>query len=237
MVHSVGSSDGGVLVKSAGSQPLVRANSVAFPSGQVKRCQSDENTQSPHRSEEKISVKRRFSLDYIGWKKSAMEQQKRLDPYPDNDVQLRHGNGVHSKNKRNLQSPHSMNDEKNGGEQVAGERPFSFPPNLHLSSSSAVDTDAFPRKRSSFIRQGFNSLRKSLRFKNSRKEKVEVDVDIDVERKTNANSNGNKFKASKIFEETGDMSSIDAIVDVRFPKNKHNKHFRNHSTSSYFNNR
>lgn len=136
----------------------------------------------------------------------------------------------------NLRQPEPMPKMVNGhqlgviNEKQTSERPFSVPLNLKLSSSATANDDGPNNtiKRDSFIRQSLNTIRKSFRFKNQRKNNC-TEEDFDRLRKSNLkDNNNNKNVQLKKLEHT--ISFSDECVT----KKKPTKHSRNSSLGSYF---
>lgn len=129
-----------------------------------------------------------------------------------------------------LRRPKSVLQMTNGHHLgVISERPFSFPPNLGLSSSTTVaGDDENTNKRDSFIRQGLNTIRKSMRFKNRRKSKNADDDCGQMHEPILRDANNNKNMQLKNTKLTASFS--DECVTQKKPS----KHFRNTSLGSYF---
>lgn len=122
-------------------------------------------------------------------------------------------------------------------EKYHHDRPFSFPPNLRLTPStpsSTADDDISTVKRDSFIRQSFNTIRKSLRFNKSHRKSAKVSVDdIDLEKRTNR-MNSKDDNNNKKNLRLKNVQHANSFSDECVIKKKPMKHFRNSSLGSYF---
>lgn len=123
---------------------------------------------------------------------------------------------------------------EDGDEELLIDRPFSCPPKVHMSSVTPVDSDdnVNPVKRDSFLRQSYNTIRKSLRLKNQRKGKSVDDTLTDKLHNGKANDRNNNNKSIQ-FEKLENVTTSDEGLNGTKIK-KIGKHFRNSSLGSYF---
>lgn len=116
------------------------------------------------------------------------------------------------------------------GENTPAERPFSLPSNLQLASTlyEPDEPDVDPVKRNSFLRQSYNTIRKSFRFKNRRKSNSVSDDQVLMNKSilSDKNNNRNGQLNKKIHLISDDESKV--------KMKKSNKHLRNSSLGSYF---
>lgn len=256
MVHSVVYCDGNVSIKAIDSlQPIEqhrREESAQSVNNQTtnlnpkllfQRRASDETSLSSthtHQLNRKLS---KFHEEHDRFKKTikksvnkmnrrqSLKRQTTIEGY----LEILDSDEVELRNPHALKLHRKQLDDDDD-EVLLIDRPFSCPPKVHLSSNTPVDSDdnVYPVKRDSFLRQSYNTIRKSLRLKNQRKGKSVDDALTDKFQSGKKNDRNNNNKNIQ-FEKLENVTTSDEGLNGTMKIKKIGKHIRNSSLGSYFN--
>lgn len=158
-------------------------------------------------------------------RKPSLKHQTTIEGY----LEILDTDEVELRNPHTLKLHHiQMDDEK-----LLIDRPFSYPPKMPRTVLMPDDDDqVYPEKRDSFLRQSFNTIRKSLRLKNKRKGKSVDDELTDALRHAKQNDKNNNKCIQ--FEKLENVTTSDEGLNGSMKIKKIGKHLRNSSLGSYF---
>lgn len=228
MVHSVGRCDSELLANLCCEKYFEEEKSleriVKYSKSSIHRCKKHDIT-SIHEKLANLHLKL-FAKYQLRNNRNNMNHRVELKNKPIqgyleildvDEVELRHPSGGST------------------GERPSAERPFSLPPNLHLTSTLHEDeSESDPVKRDSFLRQSYNTIRKSLRFQKKRRKYKSFSDDPELMTAKTIPSDKNNNNNNKNVQPNKKNHHLIGDDERKMEKKKPNKHLRNSSLGSYF---